>query len=52
MSSRRVRITGRVADWESWTGLRFPESGECVFPKGLAAVHIDRERRSAGAGVS
>lgn len=41
---RSMRITGRVADWESWTRMRFPESGDYVFPKGLATVHIDRDR--------
>jgi hypothetical protein len=41
---RSMRITGSVADWESWTGMRFPETGEYVFPKGLATVHIDRDR--------
>lgn len=40
---RSFRITAPVADWESWTGLVFPESGEYVFPEGLAPVHIDRE---------
>jgi hypothetical protein len=35
-------ITGTVAEWESWTGLAFPESADYVFPEGLATVHIDR----------
>jgi GNAT superfamily N-acetyltransferase len=35
-------ITGTVGDWEQWTGMRFPESGEYVFPAGLAPVDIDR----------
>jgi GNAT superfamily N-acetyltransferase len=39
---RSLRITGTVADWESWTDLAFPESGDYVFPEGLATVHIDR----------
>jgi hypothetical protein len=38
-----MRITGTVAEWESWTGLPFPESGEYVFPEGLAPLHVDRE---------
>jgi GNAT superfamily N-acetyltransferase len=38
-----LRITGTVAEWESWTGLLFPESGDYVFPRGLAPVHIDRD---------
>lgn len=40
---RSMRITGTVAEWESWTGLVFPESGDYVFPEGLAPVHIDRD---------
>jgi hypothetical protein len=41
---RSFRITGTVAEWESWTGLEFPVSGDYVFPEGLALVHIDRAR--------
>jgi GNAT superfamily N-acetyltransferase len=41
---RSMRITGRVADWESWTRMLFPENGDYVFPSGLAPVHIDRDR--------
>ncbi|MET1059951.1 MAG: hypothetical protein ABWX84_10150 [Nocardioides sp.] len=37
-----LRITGTVAEWESWTAMEFPESGDYVFPEGLAPVHIDR----------
>ena len=39
---RSLRITGTVAEWESWTGLAFPESGDYVYPHGLSTVHIDR----------
>ena len=35
-------ITGAVDEWEQWTGMKFPESGDYVFPAGLAPVHIDR----------
>jgi hypothetical protein len=38
-----LRITGTVAEWESWTGLAFPESGDYVFPEGLATLHVDRD---------
>jgi hypothetical protein len=38
-----LRIAGSVAEWESWTGLAFPESGDYVFPQGLAPMRIDRE---------
>ena len=38
---RSLRITGTVPEWERWTGLAFPESGEYVFPEGLATLRID-----------
>jgi hypothetical protein len=38
-----MRITGTVLDWETWTGLALPESGDYVFPHGLAPVSVDRE---------
>ena len=41
---RSLHITGTVQEWESWTQMRFPETGDYVFPAGLATVHIDRER--------
>jgi GNAT superfamily N-acetyltransferase len=40
---RSLRITGAVSEWESWTGMIFPDSGEYVFPGGLALVSIDRD---------
>ena len=39
---RSLRITGTVAEWEEWTALLFPVSGEYWFPGGLATVAIDR----------
>ncbi len=47
---RSLRITGTVADWASWTGLAFPETGDYVFPQGLATVHIDRDRDTGHTG--
>ena len=38
---KSLRITATISDWETWTGMRFPESGEYVFPQGLATLHID-----------
>lgn len=38
---RSLHITGGVAEWEAWTGMAFPDSGEYVFPDGLAPVTID-----------
>jgi hypothetical protein len=40
--SRSLRITGTVTEWEEWTEMSFPESGEYWFPGGLATVEIDR----------
>jgi hypothetical protein len=37
------RISGTVAEWESWTRMAYPVSGDYVFPEGLALVHIDRD---------
>jgi len=39
-----MRITGKVADWEAWTGMRFPESGSYVVPDALVPVDIDTGR--------
>lgn len=36
-------IEGTVAEWEAWTGLAFPESGEYVVEGALVPVQIDRE---------
>ena len=37
-----LKIVGRVQEWESWTQLDFPESGEYVIPQGLALLAVDR----------
>jgi hypothetical protein len=39
-----MRITGTVAEWEKWTGMSFPHSGDYVVPGALVRVHIDREK--------
>jgi hypothetical protein len=39
-----MHITGTVADWEAWTGMRFPDSDAYVVPDALVPVHIDQER--------
>jgi hypothetical protein len=36
-----MRITGTIAEWENWTGLRFPESGPYIVPGALVPVEID-----------
>jgi hypothetical protein len=40
---RSLRISGTVAEWEGWTGMSFPESGDYWFPRGLTTLHVDRE---------
>jgi GNAT superfamily N-acetyltransferase len=39
-------ITGTVREWESWTGMSFPESGPYVVPEALQPVMIDLESDS------
>jgi hypothetical protein len=40
---RSLQITGTVSEWEDWTRLAFPDSGDYWFPGGLTTVTIDRE---------
>ncbi len=42
-AARSQVIRGSVADWEQWTGMAFPDSGEYVVPGALGLVHIDRD---------
>jgi hypothetical protein len=35
-------MTGTVAEWERWTGLVFPDSGDYVIPGGLTVLSIDK----------
>jgi GNAT superfamily N-acetyltransferase len=39
-----VTVEGSVRDWESWTGMSFPESGSYIVPEALQPVWIDLER--------
>jgi GNAT superfamily N-acetyltransferase len=40
---RSLRVTGTIAEWEEWTGMAFPETGDYVFPHGLATLAVDVE---------
>ena len=42
IAPRALVIEGTIAEWESWTGMEFPESGSYVVPGGLTPVEIDR----------
>jgi hypothetical protein len=44
VAPRSMVVEGRVADWERWTGMQFPESGRYVIPGALAPITIDRRR--------
>jgi hypothetical protein len=44
VAPRSMDIRGTVADWEEWTGMAFPETGEYVVEGALVPVTIDRER--------
>jgi hypothetical protein len=43
VARRSMVIPGTVAEWENWTGLAFPATGDYVVPEALAPVHIDRD---------
>jgi GNAT superfamily N-acetyltransferase len=39
---RSMFITGTVAEWEDWTKMAFPDTGQYVVPDALDLVSIDR----------
>ncbi|MBC3841928.1 hypothetical protein GXW82_22165 [Streptacidiphilus sp. 4-A2] len=41
---RSMVVPGTVANWEKWTGMAFPQSGQYVVPGALDLVTIDCER--------
>ena len=45
---RGLIVTGTVAEWETWTGMRFPESGVYVVPGALQPITIDCEHNAVG----
>jgi hypothetical protein len=40
---KSMLIPGTVANWQNWTGMRFPESGTYVIPGALQPIEIDVE---------
>ncbi len=36
-------VEASITDWEEWTGLTFPESGDYVVPEALVPIQIDRD---------
>jgi GNAT superfamily N-acetyltransferase len=41
---RSQSMTGTVEQWEGWTGMALPDTGDYVIPDGLDILHVDRER--------
>jgi hypothetical protein len=41
---RSQTMTGTVAQWEAWTGMRLPATGAYVIPGGLAPLEVDLDR--------
>jgi len=41
---RSMIIIGTVAEWEDWTAMAYPETGQYVVPDALDLVAIDREQ--------
>jgi hypothetical protein len=38
--TRSLQIEAPATDWETWTGMTFPEDGDYVFPAGLAPLSV------------
>jgi hypothetical protein len=41
---RSMGLAGSVREWEAWTGMQFPQSGEYPIPGGLAPLQVDVEQ--------
>jgi GNAT superfamily N-acetyltransferase len=41
---RSMIVTGTIGQWQDWTGMAFPETGDYVVPGALDLVHIDTAR--------
>ncbi|MGD8484998.1 MAG: hypothetical protein PVH07_00035 [Chloroflexota bacterium] len=42
-----MRVSASIDDWETWTGMAFPASGEYVVPGACAPVRVDRDADTA-----
>ncbi|MEY0590169.1 transferase [Providencia manganoxydans] len=42
---RSMVIEGTIEQWESWTGMRFMQSGQYVVPSALVPVSVDFEKQ-------
>ncbi|MCB0374582.1 MAG: hypothetical protein KDD04_01535 [Sinomicrobium sp.] len=44
IAPKSLIISGTVTEWEQWTNMAFPESGDYVVPEALSTVYIDRTK--------
>ncbi|MBC8953031.1 GNAT family N-acetyltransferase [Xenorhabdus sp. PB62.4] len=44
---RSMDIYGTVEQWQEWTGMKFPQSGEYIIPGGLVPLVVDAEKQMA-----
>jgi hypothetical protein len=44
LAPQSMYITGTVVDWQEWTGLRFPESGQYVVQGAPQPIEINLEK--------
>lgn len=44
--AKSLKIRGSVAEWEAWTKMAFPKSGDYWFPGGLTTLRVDRDADS------
>ncbi len=42
IANSTLKVTGTVSEWENWTGIAFPGSGQHIVPGALVPVEIDR----------
>ncbi|MEZ4518824.1 MAG: hypothetical protein R3C44_19070 [Chloroflexota bacterium] len=43
MAHPSMVIEGTIGEWEMWTGMSFPESGDYIVEGALVPIQIDRE---------
>jgi GNAT superfamily N-acetyltransferase len=44
VAPQSMTIDGTIAEWESWTKMKFPESGRYIVPGALSPVEFDHEK--------
>jgi hypothetical protein len=42
-----MELSAPIADWEEWTGLKLPESGQYIIKGGLQPLEVNRDRGTA-----